>query len=70
MTEGRPPYREEAPSRVAGRRPDGPEPVESSRVQEIGLSEPQRVALSASLGVVLGTLLAELARRARRARRA
>ena len=54
------------PGRAAARGPAGPEPVESADVQEAGLSEPGRAALSASLGVILGTVLAELGRLARR----
>jgi hypothetical protein len=56
---------EEPPGRAAARGPPGPEPVESADVQEAGLTEPHRAALSASLGVILGTVLAELGRRAR-----
>ena len=45
--------------------PVGADPMESADVREAGLSEPGRAALSASLGVILGTILAELGRRAR-----
>ncbi|HET6776989.1 MAG TPA: hypothetical protein VFH81_04370, partial [Actinomycetota bacterium] len=54
----------DGPRRGGARGPDGPEPVGSAAVA-IGLRESQRAALSASLGVLLGTILAELARRAR-----
>ena len=50
---------------AAARGPGGPEPVESADVQEAGFTEPRRAAVSASLGVILGTVLAELGRRAR-----
>ena len=46
--------------------PAGPAPVEPADTQEVGLRELQRAILSTSLGVLLGTVLAELGRRARR----
>ena len=57
---------DEAPARAAARAPGGPEPVESADVREAGLPEPHRAALSASLGVILGAVLAELGRRRER----
>ena len=54
----------EPPAVTAAGSPAGPEPVESADIQEAGHSEPGRAALSASLGVILGTVLAELGRRA------
>jgi hypothetical protein len=55
---------DEPPARAAAPGRGAPVPMESADVQEIGLSEPGRAALSASLGVILGTVLVELERRA------
>ncbi|MGH2682019.1 MAG: hypothetical protein ACRDIX_02160 [Actinomycetota bacterium] len=60
----------EGPGRAEPPGAGNPEPVESADVQEFGLGEPHRAMVSASLGLLLGTALAELARRAGRNRRA
>jgi hypothetical protein len=54
---------EDPPARAAAPGHGAPVPMESADVQEAGLSEPGRAALSASLGVILGTVLVELGRR-------
>jgi hypothetical protein len=58
------------PGRAEAPRAGDHEPVESADVQGFGLGEPRRAMVSASLGLLLGTALAELARRAGRNRRA